>query len=295
MTLDTCGLRKTEQKAESPKVGPIGGSNSVMQDFDLLSSKFEARAPHAQNAIDLFSEWTGAFPQEYALRAGPLALYSDPRIAWAIAQCGSLDGKTVLELGPLEGSHAYMLEKAGAREIVAVEANKQAYLKCLVAKEILGLKRSKFLLGDFERYLEETDRHFDIILASGVLYHLNAPVPFLDQIGQRCQTLVLWTHYFDADVMDEDDPRRGPFADGVTEFEYKDRTYQLHRRSYAGAWNADGYCGGPKDDHFWMEREQILAICKDNGFSDIRTKFKDDAHVNGPSCLFYMNKGTASD
>ena len=47
-------------------------------------------------------------------------------------------GKTVLELGPLEGAHTYQLHQRGAN-IVAVEASKQAYLKCLITKEIVGL------------------------------------------------------------------------------------------------------------------------------------------------------------
>lgn len=256
-----------------------------------LGTRYEARAPHPQNAVELFAGWTGAFPENCAVTAGDLALYADPRIAWAAEQCGTLEGKSVLELGPLEGAHTYMLEQYGAAEILAIEANKDAYLKCLISKELLGLTRSRFLLGDFERYLEETDRHFDIILASGVLYHMQAPVHVLDLIGQHCETLILWTHYFDPQAMDAQDPRRKPFSGQTTTLDHKGHSYRLHSRSYKGAWTANSYCGGPEDQHYWMERDDIMALCAQNGFTDIRTEFQDDSHVNGPSCLFYMHKG----
>lgn len=86
---------------------------------------------------------------------------------------------TVLELGPLEAGHTYMLEKMGARSIVAVEANSRAYLKCLIVKELFELKRAKFLLGDFVAYLKNNTRHFDLCLASGVLYHMQNPAELL--------------------------------------------------------------------------------------------------------------------
>lgn len=261
-----------------------------MPDLNILRSKYERRSPHSQNAVDLFSEWSGAFPENLEISAGTLALYSDPRIAWAHEQSNLFEGKSVLELGPLEGSHSYMIEKYGAQEVVAIEANKQAYLKCLISKEILRLEKCRFLLGDFERYLEESDRTFDVIVASGILYHLNDPVRILDHICNRCETLVLWTHYFDSTAMHASDLRRRPFAEQETLKDYNGRTYRLHRRSYQQAWMAEGYCGGPEDDHYWMERDQIVALCKDNGFKDIRTEFEDAAHVNGPSCLFYMSK-----
>jgi hypothetical protein len=67
-----------------------------------------------------------------------------------------------------------MLEAAGA-QIDAIEANQRTYLRCLITKEILGLTRSKFWLGDFIKALENWDQRYDLIVASGVLYHLKNP------------------------------------------------------------------------------------------------------------------------
>ncbi len=72
-----------------------------------------------------------------------------------------------------------MLQKAGARSVVAVEANTRAFLKCLCTKELFGLDRVEFLLGDLVAYLNEERSKFDAVIASGVLYHMTDPVDLL--------------------------------------------------------------------------------------------------------------------
>lgn len=74
---------------------------------------------------------------------------------------GSLDAMTILELGPLEGAHTYQLARLGAKHILAIEANSEAYLKCLVVKEILQIPRCRFLLGDCLIFLQAHHDPFD--------------------------------------------------------------------------------------------------------------------------------------
>src|SRR6187549_1828057 len=95
--------------------------------------------PSGQNAIDIFKgEWSSQFPPEAGeIQAGQWKLFEDTRLAWGLGRLGGIDGGNVLELGPLEAGHTYMLERAGAASVVAVEANTRAYLKCLIVKEIL--------------------------------------------------------------------------------------------------------------------------------------------------------------
>ena len=51
-------------------------------------------------------------------------------------------------------SHSYMLQKAGAHSVTAIESNSRAFLKCLCVKEICNLKNVKFMLGDCVEYLQ---------------------------------------------------------------------------------------------------------------------------------------------
>ena len=59
----------------------------------------------------------------------------------AVDVCGSIEGFRILELGPLESGHTYQLERLGAGSILCIEASPEFYLKSLIIKEILGLKR----------------------------------------------------------------------------------------------------------------------------------------------------------
>src|SRR6187200_3094366 len=117
--------------------------------------KFEHRGPSHQNAVDIFQgKWASDFSEVCpGLRAGQRQLFtldSRPRnAARLLGVNGRLDGMRVLELGPLEGAHTYQLEKLGAARVLAVEANAEAFLKCLITKEIADLRVAKFMHGDF--------------------------------------------------------------------------------------------------------------------------------------------------
>lgn len=71
-------------------------------------------APSSQNALDIFKgEWASMFPANASLVAGTIPLFEDNRIAWAIEQLRGVQSKHIVELGPLEAGHTYMLEKHG--------------------------------------------------------------------------------------------------------------------------------------------------------------------------------------
>jgi hypothetical protein len=69
-----------------------------------------------------------------------------------------------------------MLQRMNAKKIVSIEANTRAFLKCLCIKEIFNLDCVKFKLGDFIQFLEKTNSKFDLVFASGVLYHMLEPI-----------------------------------------------------------------------------------------------------------------------
>jgi hypothetical protein len=262
----------------------------------MLADAYEFSAPTYQNAIDLLPGWNHAFPSEMKLNAGPGFMYEDPRIYWAAEQTGGLEGKRVLELGPLEASHTSMLERLGARRIDAIEANKGAYLRCLVAKEILGLRRARFHLGDFVRGLEAPMR-YDLIVACGVLYHMSDPLALLERMAARTNLIYLWTHYFDDQEMPATDSRRVAFSvpernrQEVTETKsFHGVEMKLHLRSYYKAWTKTQYCGGPVDRHFWLEKAQLIDALRALGFGDLSVAHEDANHPNGPAMSVFARR-----
>lgn len=250
---------------------------------------YESRAPSAQTAVDaLAGSWVAAFPESSGAQAGTIPLHDDARIRWLIEQAGGVAGQEVLELGPLEASHTAMLLAAGASRVLAVEANRNAYLKCLVAKEVLGLDRASFLLGDFTRFLEADERRWPAILASGVLYHMEEPLRLLERIAERTDRLLLWTHVVDDAEMPEGDPRRAPILK-VEEREWRGRRIRHYLRPYAGK-NDPKFCGGITGTPAWLNRDELLEALKTLGFDDVRVDPSRVSHEAGPSVLVYAGR-----
>ncbi len=261
---------------ESPAVAPADPIRSVVFDGYVQA------APSPQNAVDTVPGWNHALPPEIGAVAGPGFFYEDPRIHWCIEQFGDLAGRTILELGPLEGSHTSMLDRHAPAVIHSIEANKLCYLRCLIVKELLALKHARFMLGNFVPWLEDPGHRYDLILASGVLYHMRDPVHFLTQMAARADAIFLWTHYFDDGAMPVGDPRRVPFSEEVLTSPFQGIEVRLHTRGYFGAWEDRAFCGGMHDVHYWLERDQILDILRGLGFTDVRLAHDEPDHQNGP-------------
>lgn len=246
--------------------------------------------PSAQNAVDALPGWNHALPDHVDATAGTGAFYNDPRILWAIEQFGSIDGCKILELGPLEASHTSLLERNGAGAILAIEANKLSFLRCLVVKELLDFKRSRFLLGDFVEWLEQTSERYDLIIASGVLYHMQNPMRLLELLSTHSDAFYLWTHYASEEAMPPGDPRRSVFIGPAEIREYLGVPVSLYKRSYHGAWLSKSFCGGMHDLHWWMEKDDISAVIRALGFDDIRIAHDEPNHPNGPSFSVFARR-----
>jgi hypothetical protein len=242
-------------------------------------------APSAQNALDLFAgEWSSQPPPDRAeLKAGATPLFDDPRIAWAhhrLMEMGLANGvrdREVLELGPLEGGHTYLLDRLGAASVTAVEANARAYLKCLIAKETFGMPRARFLLGDCLEFLRTTDRHFDVGFACGILYHLTNPVELLDLLARRCDSLFLWTVFYDPDFVAQNPVPGAKFSEAI-QMETGGFPHTVHRFNYGPSLDWKGFCGGGDIYSYWMEKDQILGALRHFGFTDFRTEQHPNVH-----------------
>lgn len=247
----------------------------------LLSlNKFETRAPSAANAIDIFSgHWAVDLSKfNAAWRGGSVNFKGDDRphlAARSLGHGGRLDGMRVLELGPLETMHTHQLDALGARQIISIEANVEAYLKCLIMKEVLGID-GQFLLGDFARYLAQTNERFDLIFCSGVLYHMQHPLDLIRDIARVSDRCFVWTHYYEPQN-DPGPPReRVPttldgFSASYFRLEYPDRELST-------------FWGGNKPSSNWMARSDILGALAHFGFDRIEVLAEEPQHPNG-SCF----------
>ncbi len=269
----------------------LGGDGETAPKPDQVLDEYVSAPPSAQNAVDILPGWNHQLPPEFGVTVGHSTMYNDSRIHWAIEQFGSIEGRKILELGPLEASHTSILDKHRPAFIHCIEANKLSFLRCLVVKEIVDLKTAKFFLGDFVAWLENPPTRYDLIIASGVLYHMPDPIRLLELIAKNTDAFYLWTHYYDPATMANMEPT--PFVGEAEVRDYNGVAVHLHRRSYHGAWQNKAFCGGMHDLHRWIEREDIFALIRALGFDDIRMTHDQPDHPNSPAFSLFARRTPA--
>ncbi|MBT9316765.1 class I SAM-dependent methyltransferase [Leptothoe spongobia] len=240
--------------------------------------------PSQQNVLDIFDgEWASKFPEGSSLVSKPgfAALFEDARIDWMANTLGGLEGKTILELGPLEGGHSYMMSQMGALKIDSIEANTRAFLKCLCVKEIFNLDSVNFMLGDCNDFLENNQYKYDLIVASGILYHMVEPVKLLRLIANSTDKLMIWTHYYDKDVIENNSALSKKFT-APQEMNIDGFSVSIAEQFYNEALDWQGFCGGSQPTSRWLLRQSILDVLESLGFARLNISFEDKKHPNGP-------------
>lgn len=248
--------------------------------------------PSIQNVLDIFKgEWSSKLPDNFGLvtQPGTAGLFEDIRIAWAEQIFGNLSDWKILELGPLEGGHSYMLQHRNANKVISIEANTRAFLKCLCIKEIFNLDRVEYKLGDFMSFLEKDNSRYDLVVASGVLYHMEDPIKLLKLISRVSDRLFIWTHYYDQKIISSREELSHKFSP-VSSFEYDGVIYESSTQSYKDALAWSGFCGGPKPVSRWLTRESIIKALEQFGFADIQINFDHLDHPNGPAFAICAKK-----
>lgn len=221
---------------------------------------------------------------------GHTDLFADHRITLLERHLGPVAGQRVLELGPLEGGHSYMLARLGARLVTAVEANPRASLRLLCVKELYSSTAVTPLLGDLLPLLHATEAGaYDITLASGVLYHMVEPLVLLDLVARSADRLCLWTHVYDPVVAPsrEDAGLFGapaPVALGDFCCGGALRRYPEDALAWAG------FSGGAATHAIWLTREGILRFLAERRFATISIEFDHPDHPNGPALAIYARR-----
>jgi len=182
-----------------------------------------------------------------------------------------------------------MLQMRGARNVVAVEANKRAFLKCLCVKEILNLNKVTFKLGDFLPFMRNNSSKFDMIFASGVLYHLEEPIELVKSASKLSDRIFIWTHYYDKNILSKNKNLSHKFK-RVSSFKYDGVLYEYSTQSYKKALDWVGFCGGSKPVSKWLTKESVIKALRQYGFNDIQISFEHPDHPNGPAFALCAKK-----
>ena len=183
---------------------------------------------------------------------------------------GQLAGLRVADLGCLEGGFALAMAQHGM-SVLGIEARQMNLNKALLLKEHFDLPQLEFQLDDVKNFTRERFGEFDVVLALGILYHLNDPVGWLHQVSQATRRiLIVESHYAPADegalkLLDPALRHLGPLVQ-VTNNDF----------NYEGRWffefdaNADRevmpWASYSNNQSFWLTKESLLQSISRAGF-----------------------------
>ncbi len=242
-----------------------------------------------QQVVDIFRrEWSSKLPDidGVTIESGHADLFHDQRIM-LLNEYFPLQGKQVLELGPLEAAHTYMMHHMGAK-ITAVEANQRAYLKCLIVKELYHLHQVSFLGGDAVEYMKQCKSHYDLCVASGILYHSTNPPLFIELCCRVSNKVFIWTHYFDENIMKN--YKTFKRFKKINNIQYNQNVLAAWKYFYKNSLKWKGFCGGQNPYSIWLRKKDIIDIFKIQGFRHIHIFFDDLTHPLGPNICFIAEK-----
>jgi len=259
--------------------------NGIREEVISMGEKNEQYlecAPSIQNVVDIFKgKWHGKLPID-GVQSGEADIYrpgTDARIIqWSKAL--QFEGKKVLELGPSEGSVMYQLSEMGVASLTSIEANRDNYLKCLIVKDLLKINVD-LLFGDFREYMKVCNDRFDIVVASGVLYHMTDPVSLINDLAEVSDNAFIWTCYYldgrkDIPIEFEEEP----VAIG---------RFFGHKQCY-GAIDGSVFLGGSRPYSVWMKRDDIISALRDAGFNNITVLNDDTDYQGGANINLFVSK-----
>lgn len=266
-------------------------SQKISENVNILDTYIKKK-PDRQNMLDLFSgEWSSKMPQGSGLitQPGNALLFDDIRVKWAAEVFGGFKDLTILELGPLEAGHSYMLHHMGAKKVTSIEANSRCFLKCLCIKEIFNLNNVEFKLGDFVPFIKDNSDRYDAVIASGVLYHMFDPIDLIESLSKLTNKIFIWTHYYDEGII-KNNPNLSHKFGTIEQVERNGIAYEWVEQSYKDALKWAGFCGGSAPTSRWLTRDSLIKLLNSVGFSEIAIEFDDPTHPHGPSLAICAQK-----
>jgi phospholipid N-methyltransferase len=246
--------------------------------FSTWRARF-GNADDSENSFAIFSNWVTAFhsgDRTYGA-ATPSVSDQDVRIA-RLNEVGSVSGARIVEIGPLEAGHTKQMLDLGASSVVAIESNPEAFLKCLLVKETLGLEGARFVFGDCNQVLSKylaNETRFDVCSAVGVLYHMLDPVQTIDLLTRIAPVVYVWTHVAsDAKPTGEWTVVRDPAG-----HEYRGRFNHYGRLAHLG---------GIERSAVWLTKESLHDAFQRRGH-EIHW-IEDSEHPHGRQVLFVSKR-----
>ncbi len=189
---------------------------------------------------------------------------------------GEYAGRRVADIGCLEGYYSTECALQGA-DVVGIEGKRLNIAKCEFVKSVLGTPRIEFVQDDAMNVTREKYGAFDVVIALGLIYHLDDPFTFLDNIAGLCDGFAV----IDTLIALEDQP--DSISDGwqpelseLQKFEYGGREYtgRVYREFESGApqlgKDLSATASLENEVSVWLTEESLIGLLRDVGFEHVQ-------------------------
>jgi 2-polyprenyl-3-methyl-5-hydroxy-6-metoxy-1,4-benzoquinol methylase len=188
---------------------------------------------------------------------------------------GAFRGKRILDVGCLEGYFSVECALQGA-SVVGVDGKTINIRKCEFVRSVLGIPNLTFVKDDAMRLTGQKYGSFDVVLALGLLYHLNDPFKFLANMANLCDGFIL----IDTHIAYADQPKSigngwRPDLSPLRRLNVGKKTYtgRLYRE-FAPETNQLSKDLSPttslkNDLSVWLTEDSLTGLLRDVGFGQI--------------------------
>ncbi|MEP5764917.1 MAG: class I SAM-dependent methyltransferase [Halieaceae bacterium] len=189
-------------------------------------------------------------------------------------RAAKLDGMRVLDVACAEGEHSTRLASMGA-EVVGIEGRPLYLERAKLAADVLGVSdRVDFRLGDVRSMSTQDLGTFDLVMASGILHHLNteAFAPFLKSLCELTRdTCVIYTHIA-TPLAVERHRLQGPVSSAEG---YEGYLFREHKDGASDKEKSDQVRASLDNTHsFWATEASFNKALIDSGFQSVFRSIK---------------------
>ena len=211
-------------------------------------------------------EWTamaiklpdGSYTREPAVdhRLKRLVQCAQDFVGKPLAEC------RVLDLACLEGHYAIEFAAHGA-ECVGIEARQVSLDKCAYAKSALGFERVTFFKDDVRNLRAARYGKFDIVICSGILYHLPAQdaADFIGSIAEVCTEILLLDTFVSLNGRSRVELRDGPV--------YGHPYFEHHENDDEGMRASKLWSSVDNATSFWFTESSLVNLLMKAGFTTV--------------------------
>jgi 2-polyprenyl-3-methyl-5-hydroxy-6-metoxy-1,4-benzoquinol methylase len=186
---------------------------------------------------------------------------------------GNFKRKRVIDIGCLEGYFSAECALQGAT-VLGIEGKTINIKKCEFIRSVLGVKNLTFIKDDAMRITKKKYGDFDVVLALGLLYHLDNPFKFLENLSELCTGFLL----LDTHVALVEQPESGdwkPDLSALRKFEFGNKTYtgRLYREFNSDTAQTSKELSPTaslsNEQSVWLTEDSLVSLLREVGFEQV--------------------------